>query len=38
MRVHVAELDGTPLIEVDNILLQKLNNHAARRSLARTTA
>ncbi|MDO4718683.1 MAG: SDR family NAD(P)-dependent oxidoreductase, partial [Propionibacteriaceae bacterium] len=37
MHVHVAELDGTPLIDVGQILLQKLNNHAARRNLAHAT-
>jgi multi-domain beta-ketoacyl synthase len=38
MRIHVAQLDGTPLIKVDRILLQKLNNHAVHRNLAYSTA
>ena len=38
MRIHVAQLDGTPLIKVDRILLQKLNNHAAHRDLTHSTA
>lgn len=38
MRIHVADPDGTPLIEVDRILLQKLDDNAARRSPSRATA
>ncbi|MDO5285209.1 MAG: SDR family NAD(P)-dependent oxidoreductase, partial [Actinomycetia bacterium] len=38
MRLRVADLDGTPLIEVDRILLQRLNKNAARRSLAHAAA
>lgn len=38
MRLRVADLDGTPLIEVDRILLQRMNKHAVRRSLAHTAA
>ena len=38
MRIHVAQLDGTPLIKVERILLQKLNNHAVRRNLTYSTA
>ena len=38
LRIHVADPDGTPLIEVDRILLQKLDDNAARRSPSRATA